>query len=713
MVRPGDSGSIPGAAIASSRLDDLLIEAVFSVGAHLGAVYVLDPGDELLSMEASVGVPATTARVWARLRTSDSAPVALAVRERRLVWLGDRVALARAFPAAALALPYHFGLAAVPLCADGTAWGSLILGWPTGGESELPLRLRDVLDDVGARMGHLLQQAHARGQPIVPHPLPRVLNPVRAHPPGPYAGLTAISCLSSLPEGYCHLDAHGQVTLVTAAAAELLACRPSEMIGRRFCKALPWLDDPVHEEGYRSAILSHRPTAFTARRPDGRLLSFLCYPSLPGVTLRVTPADEPGPAVEDTGGRTGAAGLHDLLHLATALARATTAQDVVDLVADRVLPACEAQAMAILTWDSGRMRVVAALGYDAEALESFNGRPIGAEHEHHDGDEPAPAFYGSADELHAAHPGVEPTGGMNAWTTLPLVALGRSIGTCLLAWDRPHEFGAEERAMLSALGGLVTQAFERAWLYDHKHQLAQSLQSSLLPKDLPEFPGLEVAARYVPLTPGMDIGGDFYDLIRLDDSTAAAVIGDVQGHDMTAAALMGQARTAIRAHATAGASPGEVLARTNRLLTAQTPERFTSCLYVAFDLRRRVALLASAGHLPPVLGLPGGPAEIIDPSSGLLLGIDPDAEYVTTTVNVPPGATLALYTDGLVEVPGGDLNDGIAALAARFAPTPCHSLDELADELIAASGEEERRTDDSALLLLRSSAPPDALRSGV
>ncbi|MEV4292417.1 SpoIIE family protein phosphatase [Nonomuraea bangladeshensis] len=702
MVRPGDSGSIPGAAIASSRLDDLLIEAVFSVGAHLGVVYVLDPGDGLLNMEASVGVPAATARVWARLRTSDPAPVALAVRERRLLWLGDRVALARAFPAAALALPYHFGLAAVPLCADGAAWGGLILGWPTGGESELPRRLRDVIDDVGARMGHLLQQAHARGQPVAPHPQPRVLDPVRAHPPGPYAGLTAISCLSSLPEGYCHLDGHGQVTLVTAAAAELLACRPSEMLGRRFCKALPWLDDPVHEDGYRSAIISHRPTAFTARRPDGRLLSFHCYPSLPGVTLRITPADDHGPVVEDAGDRTGVAGLHDLLQLATALARATTAQDVVALVADRVLPACEAQAMAILTWDSGRMRVVAARGYGPEDLESFNGRPVGLVAQ---GDEAAPVFYGSEDELRAAHPEAGPTGGMNAWTMLPLVALGRSIGMCLLAWDRPHEFGAEERAMLSAIGGLVTQAFERAWLYDHKHQLAQSLQSSLLPKDLPAFPGLEVAARYVPLTPGMDIGGDFYDLIRLDDSMAGAVIGDVQGHDMTAAALMGQARTAIRAHAAAGTSPGEVLARTNRLLTAQTPERFTSCLYVAFDLRRRVALLASAGHLPPVLGLPGGPAEIIDPSSGLLLGIDPDAEYATTTVNVPPGATLALYTDGLVEVPGDDLNDGIAALAARFAPAPGHSLDDLADDLIAVAGEEERRTDDSALLLLRSAAP--------
>ncbi|MFC7589349.1 PP2C family protein-serine/threonine phosphatase [Nonomuraea antimicrobica] len=209
-----------------------------------------------------------------------------------------------------------------------------------------------------------------------------------------------------------------------------------------------------------------------------------------------------------------------------------------------------------------------------------------------------------------------------------------------------------------------------------------------------------MAARYVPATPGMDIGGDFYDLIRLSDSTAGAVIGDVQGHDMTAAALMGQVRTAIRAHATAGADPGEVLAHTNRLLTELATDRFTSCLYVSFDLLRRTVSLSSAGHLPPVLGLPNAPAEVIDVTSGLLLGIDSDAEYVTTDLNVPLGAVMALYTDGLVERPGVDLGEAITALAGRFAPVPGESLSDLAESLIRPTAD-RHRSDDLALLLLR------------
>jgi serine phosphatase RsbU (regulator of sigma subunit) len=216
---------------------------------------------------------------------------------------------------------------------------------------------------------------------------------------------------------------------------------------------------------------------------------------------------------------------------------------------------------------------------------------------------------------------------------------------------------------------------------------------------------LDVAARYLPATPGMDIGGDFYDLIRLSDTLAGAVIGDVQGHDVTAAALMGQVRTAIRAYATAGADPGEVLTRTNRLLAELAPDRFTSCLYVSFDLLRRTASLASAGHLPPVLGLPEGPAEIIDTPAGLLLGIDPDAEYGTTDLNMPPGAVMALYTDGLVERPGDDLGDSIAALAARFTPTPGQPLPALADSLIEHTTNEQR-SDDIALLLLRTTPAP-------
>ncbi|WP_158791300.1 PP2C family protein-serine/threonine phosphatase, partial [Streptomyces sp. NRRL WC-3549] len=134
-------------------------------------------------------------------------------------------------------------------------------------------------------------------------------------------------------------------------------------------------------------------------------------------------------------------------------------------------------------------------------------------------------------------------------------------------------------------------------LYDTKDRLAHSLQAHLLPHTLPRIAGLDIAARYLPATRGMGIGGDFYDVIRLDATTAAAAIGDVQGHNVNAAALMGQVRTAV--HASAGAPPDEVLARTNRLLADLDPGLFTSCLYVHLDLAGNRARLATAGHPPP------------------------------------------------------------------------------------------------------------------
>ncbi|WP_246090425.1 GAF domain-containing SpoIIE family protein phosphatase, partial [Nonomuraea deserti] len=565
-------------------------------------MYVLDAHRQLLQMETTIGLPVALTRTWSRVRTNDPVLVAASVRERRLIWLSDRVALAREFPAATLALPYHFAVAASPICSGGTVWGGLILGWPTGGESRLTRGQLDVIDDSCGRMGRLLRRASERARPLTPAPRPRILDPLRSHRPGPHAGLTALACLNCLPEGYCHLDAHARVTLVSAPAAELLAANPSEMIGQRLCKALPWLDDPVYEDRYRDAIVSHRATRFTARHPDGRELSFQCYPSLPGITIRITPATTPEARAEDTDRRTGMVGLHDMLYLATRLARAATAQDVVDLVSDHVMPVCEVQAMAILVWESGRMRVVASRGYSSQGLEGFNGRPVVQPVRWARGyDEGRAAFYASWDEFRQTYPTAVRIDNMGAWALLPLVASGRSIGTCVLAYDRPHQFSDSEQAMLTELGGLITQAFERAWLYDAKHQLAQSLQACLLPQKLPEIHGLEVAARYLPATPGMDIGGDFYDLIRLSDTEVAAVIGDVQGHDTTAAALMGQVRTAIHTHATAGAACGDVLTYTNRLMTELAPARFTSCLYLTLDLERHTACVASAGHPPPLL----------------------------------------------------------------------------------------------------------------
>jgi serine phosphatase RsbU (regulator of sigma subunit) len=208
---------------------------------------------------------------------------------------------------------------------------------------------------------------------------------------------------------------------------------------------------------------------------------------------------------------------------------------------------------------------------------------------------------------------------------LPLTVSGGTFGCLVLVYDKPRPFTPDERAELTSLAGMIAQAMERARLYDANAQVARGLQDGLLPRHLPRVPGLEVAACYRPATHALDVGGDFYDLIDFGAQGAAAVIGDVQGHSVQAAALMGQVRIAIHSYARTGAPPEEILARTNQLLLELNSELFCSCLYAHIDVPGQRVQLASAGHPPPIVRHRAHHAQVLDLPPGLLLGVDEEA----------------------------------------------------------------------------------------
>ena len=437
--------------------------------------------------------------------------------------------------------------------------------------------------------------------------------------------------------------------------------------------------------------------------------------------MRITPAGRwKGPGRPDLPGSEAAAGpgrldaLHHRMHLSGALAEAKSVSQVVELVADHLLLALRAQTFVLLVAEGGRVRLVGHRGAGTAVVRLFEGAPFAADlpvaglspqAPAWDLAQGVPSFFADQEELRTAYPeGAAVTDGAAASAWLPLMVSGQMVGLCVVGYAQPHPFTPEQRTVCTSLGTLIAQALDRARQYDATHQLAEGLQKSLLPHALPEVPGLSAAARYLPASRRTDVGGDFYDVIRLSDREAAAVIGDVEGHSVSAAGLMGQVRTAVHAYAVSGAPPSEVLRCTNRLLIDLDAELLTSCLYIHLDLVRHTARLATAGHWPPLLHHPGLPAEIVDLPAGPLMGIDPAAHYPVTEIDLHPGSVLALFTDGLIEIPGTDYDTNIGGLAALLAAT-AGPLDSLADTLLTHAQPSGHRADDTALLLLRLSSP--------
>ena len=689
-------------ATGSREVDAEFAQTVRRTGASVGALYLLAPDERSLCLDVLCGAPAELAAPWATVPMAAPAPVAVAVREDRLVWVGSQEEMARSYPRTAMVLPYPLALAAAPV--TGTRrWGALLLMWPSARPPYMTGRERGHIASSCGRLARLLEEAVEHAGSPARGDRPRVV-PADAGRRSASGATAAADFVERLPGGSCAVDLEGRFTYLSSGACDLLGGEADRLLGTLPWQFLRWLDEPTYEDRYRAAVISREPVSFTACRPPDRWLEFHLYPDASGISVRIVPRGAQPPPVPASRPlpRAGAGRLYQLTHLAAALTEVVGVQDVIALVADQIMPAFGAQGLVLSTAEAGRLRITGYRGYSPHTIERLDGlaldtdfTPVGRVL-----DRGVPAFFADPEDMRRIYPEASQTSGKQAWAFLPLIISGRPVGCCVLSYDDPHVFPAEERAVMTSLAGLIAQALDRARLYDTKHELAHSLQQALLPRTLPEVTGLRVVARYLPATRGMDIGGDFYDLIRLGDTAAAAVIGDVQGHNAAAAALMGQVRTAVHAHATLGTAPDQVLCGTNRLLTDLGHDLFTSCLYAHLDFARRCVTLASAGHPPPLLRLPDGETRPVDVPPGPLLGVDPDADFPLTEIPLTPELMLAFYTDGLVETPGVDLDDSIADLAHQLARADDRDLDLLADGLLRKASATGQRRDDIALLVL-------------
>jgi serine phosphatase RsbU (regulator of sigma subunit) len=271
-----------------------------------------------------------------------------------------------------------------------------------------------------------------------------------------------------------------------------------------------------------------------------------------------------------------------------------------------------------------------------------------------------------------------------------LLTLGAVLLTMRLI-DRRR--GAERLA-----ARLEEVAEENRRLYAEQRGIAQTLQHALLPDRLPQLPGLQTSARYEAGMEGVDIGGDWYDLIALDGRRLLLVVGDVSGRGLPAATTMAALRYAIHAYAAQGDSPADLLAKLSKLVNVGSEGQLATVLCALIDVQARRVTITSAGHLPPLM-ITDGRGEFVEGDVGLPVGVDREASYVSTTVSAQPGATFLAFTDGLVERRGESIDDGLERLR-REASANHLTLDDLLTRVLNDL-RNEAASDDTAIAGVR------------
>ncbi|MFD7323099.1 SpoIIE family protein phosphatase [Streptomyces sp. NPDC059875] len=472
-----------------------------------------------------------------------------------------------------------------------------------------------------------------------------------------------------------------------------------------------------------------------------------------------------------------------LLDAGRALAEARSTAEVLRVAASLSMPGFSPDGLAVFGVAGERLTIIGHHGHSAGDEGPFTSMSVDTDYPAAEVVRTGRAIYlPTPEEYLRRFPVTWPLAqrfGRQSWAYLPLIVAGRTMGAWMAAFKHPVAFTPDERSVLTTVARMLAQALARAGVAESERELSLGLQRTMMPVLGPGIPGLHVAARYVPTGGGLQVGGDWYDMIPVPGGTSRAgghgggrialVIGDVQGHDVRAAGLMGQLRIALRAYASEGHRPDAVLSRASRFLygitNGDTPgdatgttgtdgslrgagvgvsgvsgpdlvtgpdgaahdgaahdgaahdggPRFATCLYLEIDPVTGVVDIARAGHPDPAVRMTDGTVLLRPTAGGLPLGIDPDTDYPTTRFTLEPGETLMMCTDGLLETGGHDLDSGWERIRALLEGHDGDSLEDLADSLVEAvhgPGSHhttgplaDRREDDIAVLLLSRQGP--------
>ena len=510
--------------------------------------------------------------------------------------------------------------------------------------------------------------------------------------------------LDTAPDAFITLDRDGHITNWNAAAERLFGWSEDEAVGKTMRELIvPPEFRERHEERRRALIASESPLATERfdvefqRRDGGRFPGEATVSKVEArgdvfvsgfitdSTERLRRQAEREALLREQTARAEAERMAEIVGGMQALVDAALAHRSLDLIlrdlVDQVRGVLDADTAAIyLADENGHLTRGASAPGDQAGGEGFAARVA----------ESREATLARDDSL----------------IGVPLLAEGEVTGVLVAGGEPTREFGDEDLTLLRLAAARVGLAIAHARVYEREHRIAETLQRSLLPDRLPDLPGLEVAARYLPAASEAEVGGDWYDVIPIAGGAVGLVMGDVAGKGLAGASMVGRLRSALRAYALEGHDAGRVVERLNRLLWTEAEEsQMATMLYVIIDPAASVVRWVNAGHPPPLV-IAGGEARFLEREASVPLGVLPFPTYEEVLEPLEPGSTLLLYTDGLIERPGEHIDDGLAQLAARVseAPEDPHGLlDHLLATLVPAAG----AADDVALLTLRNLPIPD------
>jgi PAS domain S-box-containing protein len=510
--------------------------------------------------------------------------------------------------------------------------------------------------------------------------------------------------IDAMPDGFAVLDPRLRLVYANESVARLFGLGRAELVGRHLDEVLEPLDPGEWRPRLSAVVHTGEPTSFEVLMPKaGRWYELRATLDAGRVAVHFRDVHEYRERRERERERDARWEL--AAAFAAALGGTLGVDDVIEVFEQQMPALSEADGVAMHVATGGRLRLIAAVGYSAVGLGGLRVLDL---------DDPGPMsdavhecdvqVYESVEEIVGRFPFLarmcEETG-TGALLVLPLLYEDACLGLVCVRYDRPRRIGESYLRFVSRRCDQLAQALFRAHRYDEELSLASRLRDAVFDVPLDSMPGLELASEYRSPGLGLAVGGDWYDAIPMARGRIGLLVGDVEGHNARAVGGMSMVRTAIRAFAHEGYGPAAILGRVNKLIAGLDPDLLATCCVAELDPGVGTARIARAGHPSPVLSLADGAAGLLELPAGLPLGVDPDETYRSVLTPMPPGALLALYSDGLVESRSLPIDQGTDRLVEALRGHARTAVGDLARNVVGDRFDQPGLGDDLTLLLAR------------